>query len=52
MSLESLLIVLVIGAVAGWLAGQIRQGYRFWVIRQYHHWYCRILRGRIDFQCA
>ncbi|MCB0660787.1 MAG: GlsB/YeaQ/YmgE family stress response membrane protein [Saprospiraceae bacterium] len=29
MSLESLLIVLVIGAVAGWLAGQIRQGYGF-----------------------
>ncbi|MFN3971418.1 MAG: GlsB/YeaQ/YmgE family stress response membrane protein [Gemmobacter sp.] len=29
MALESLLVVLLVGAVAGWLAGQIVKGYGF-----------------------
>lgn len=32
MSLESLIIILIIGAVAGWLAGQIMKGYGFGLI--------------------
>jgi uncharacterized membrane protein YeaQ/YmgE (transglycosylase-associated protein family) len=32
MGIESLLIMLVIGAVAGWLAGQIMSGYGFGLV--------------------
>lgn len=29
MGIESLLIILIVGAIAGWLAGQIMKGYGF-----------------------
>ena len=32
MGIESLLVLLVVGAVAGWLAGQIMKGYGFGLI--------------------
>ena len=32
MTLESLLIILIVGAIAGWLAGQIVKGYGFGLI--------------------
>lgn len=32
MTLESLLIILIVGAVAGWLAGQIVKGYGFGLV--------------------
>lgn len=32
MTLETLLIILVVGAVAGWLAGQIVKGYGFGLV--------------------
>lgn len=32
MGIESLLVMLVIGAIAGWLAGQIVKGYGFGVV--------------------
>ncbi|MEQ9436810.1 GlsB/YeaQ/YmgE family stress response membrane protein [Hyphomonas sp.] len=32
MTLESLLIILIVGAIAGWLAGQIVKGYGFGLV--------------------
>ena len=32
MTLESLLIILIVGAIAGWLAGQIVKGYAFGLV--------------------
>ena len=36
MDLTALIIFLIIGAVAGWLAGQIMTGGGFGLVRQYH----------------
>jgi len=42
MALESLIVLIIVGAIAGWLAGQIVKGW-FWTDRQHRCWHRRRL---------
>jgi len=34
-----IILMLLVGAAAGWLAGTIFSGAGFWAHREYHRWY-------------
>ena len=50
MGIESLIIIIIIGAIAGWLAGPDCRGLRLRAHWQYYRWYRRRICGEFRLQ--